>query len=84
MTTVRSSHVAIEGVATKNYRNWKREPTKNVMCEMLYGYMETHQVILNSEGIKTLISKIKNKSPSFEEPDKLFLKKDGFLIQMKK
>ena len=46
--------------------------------------LETHQVILNREGIKTLISKIKKKSPSFEEPDKLFTKKDNFLIQIKK
>ena len=68
----------------KNYRNWKRDTTKTVMYEMLYRYMETHQVILNSEGIKTLIGRIKKKSPSFEEPDKLFSKKDDFLIQMKK
>ena len=76
--------IAIENVASKNYRNWKRDITKTVLYEILYRYMELHQVILNKEGIKTLISRIKQKSPSFEEPDKLFTKQDGFLIQMKK
>ena len=76
--------VAIQGVASKNYRNWKRESTKAVMYEMVYRYMETHQVVLNREGIKALINDVKKKSPSFEESDKLFSKQDGFLIQVKK
>ena len=76
--------VAIKSVASKNNRNWKREPTKAVMYEMLYRYMETHQVVINREGIKDLINDVKKNSPKFSDPDKLFTKEDDFLIQVKK
>ena len=54
------------------------------MYEMLYRYMETHQVVLNRDGINALVTAVKQNSPSFEEPDKLFTKGDGFLMQAKK
>ena len=76
--------VAIKNVASKNFRNWKRDNTKAVMYEMLYRYMETHQVVLNREGIKDLINDVKKNSPKFSDPDKLFTKEDDFLIQVKK
>ena len=76
--------VAIEGVVSKLYRNWKRDLTKTVVYEMLYRYMETHQVILKNEGIQNLLAMVKKNSPSFKEPDKLFTKADGFLYRLKK
>ena len=54
------------------------------MYEMLYRYMETHQVVLNRDGINALVTAVKQNSLSFEEPDKLFTKGDGFLMQAKK
>ena len=70
-------------VDTSN-RNWERDGTKAVMYEMLYRYMEMHQVVINREGIKDLVSGIKKNSPKFIDPEKLFTKGDDFLIQVKK
>ena len=76
--------VAIKGVASKNNRNWERDGTKAVMYEMLYRYMEMHQVVINREGIKDLVNGIKKNSPKYIDPEKLFTKGDDFLIQVKK
>ena len=67
-TDARYLLIAIEGVVSKLYRNWKRDLTKTVVYEMLYRYMETHEVILKSEGIKAVINIVKKNSPSFMAP----------------
>ena len=76
--------LAIEGVVSKLYRNWKRDLTKTVVYEILYRYMVTHGVLLKNEGITHVISIVKKRSPSFVDPDKLFMKADGFLYRLKK
>ena len=76
-TDARYLLIAIEGVVSKLYCNWKRDLTKTVVYEMLYRYMlETQEVILKNEGIKHVISIVKKNSPSFVDPDKLFTKTD--------